>query len=346
METDNADGTTIVLGGVPAEVGGQDITASGFGGPIAILFSSPVAGVELTAGSFDAPAQTRIEGFTASGMSIGSVLNTSTGFETFNLADSTPGEFISGLLITSTDPGGFGVSGVGLLLPPGASPVPVPAPGDWAILPGLAAAAYLRRRRPRQLLCLGAALVLSAWSPAVAQTFDCVVEPEMTIKVGSPVATTLASVEVKRGDIVTKGQVLARLVSGVEIADLALAEARARSTAEIDSRRSKLDFAQGDLSRGTRLLDNANIAPQKVDELRTNFRVAQQDLATAELNHQLAILDLARTQALLNARIIRSPVDGVVTQRSLGPGEFVAQDSNIVVPGGGVAAACAGLPRR
>ena len=52
---------------------------------------------------------------------------------------------------------------------------------------------------------------------------------------------------------------------------------------------------------------------------------------TAELNHRLAILDLARSQALLNARIIRSPVDGVVTQRSLSPGEFVHQDNNIVI---------------
>ncbi len=68
-----------------------------------------------------------------------------------------------------------------------------------------------------------------------------------------------------------------------------------------------------------------------MDEQRTNFRVAQQDLVTAELNHQLAILDLARARAILNQRLIRSPVDGVVTQRSLGPGEFVHQDTQIVV---------------
>ena len=153
----------------------------------------------------------------------------------------------------------------------------------------------------------------------------------MTLKIGSPVATTLASVEVRRGDVVHRGQVLARLDSGVEQADAALAEARARSTAEMDGRRSRLEFAAADLSRGTQLMQGNNIAPQKVDELRTNFRVAQQDLATAELNHQLAILDLARAQALLNQRVIRSPVDGVVMQRSLGPGEFVHQDNQIVV---------------
>ena len=93
----------------------------------------------------------------------------------------------------------------------------------------------------------------------------------------------------------------------------------------------RLEFAAADLSRATQLAQSNNIAPQKLDEVRTNFRVAQQDMATAELNHQLAILDLARAQAQLSQRIIRSPVDGVVMQRSLGPGEFVHQDNQIVV---------------
>lgn len=164
-----------------------------------------------------------------------------------------------------------------------------------------------------------------------APSLDCIVEPSMTVKVGSPVSTTLAAVEVVRGDRVTRGQVIARLDSGVEQADTALAEARARNMAEIEGRRSRLDFATSDLSRGTRLLDNANISQQKVEELRTNFRVAQQDLATAELNHRVAILEFARSQALLNQRLIRSPVDGVVTQRLLNPGEYVHQDNQIVV---------------
>ena len=330
VEPDNAAGTTYVLGGVPEVIGGQDFgITNGFGGPIAILFSIPVSGVQLTAGFFDTLGTTQIEGFTVGGASIGSVVNTDLGFETFSLNDDVAGELIGGLLLTTSDPGGFGLKGVGLLQPTN-GPVPVPAPGSWAVLPGLLLTGLLGRRKRPACTAL-AALLVAASVPAAAQSLDCVVEPEMQVKVGSPIATTLESVDVKRGDTVTKGQVLARLVSGVEVADVALAEARARSTAEIDSRRSRLDFAQGDLLRGTKLLVGANIAPQKVDELRTNYLVAQQDLVTAELNHQIAILDLARSQALLNARIIRSPVDGLVTQRSLVPGEFVHQDNNIVV---------------
>jgi RND family efflux transporter MFP subunit len=183
------------------------------------------------------------------------------------------------------------------------------------------------------VIALGSAGVFAA--SAVAQTsaraVDCVITPSMTLKIGSPVSTTLASIEVDRGDHVKRGQVLARLDSGVEAADLALADARAGGKSEVDRTQSKMELAAADLSRGERLLQGTNIPPQKVDELRSNFQVARQDMVTAELNQRLAGLDFARAQALLLQRIIRSPVDGIVTQRLLGPGEYVHQDNHILV---------------
>ena len=45
---------------------------------------------------------------------------------------------------------------------------------------------------------------------------DCVIEPNMTVELSSPVQGVLEDVLVKRGDSVKKGQVLARLKSGVD----------------------------------------------------------------------------------------------------------------------------------
>jgi RND family efflux transporter MFP subunit len=168
------------------------------------------------------------------------------------------------------------------------------------------------------------------WPAAQAATFDCVINPSMTLKIGSPVSTTLQSVEVQRGDHVTHDQVIARLESTVQAADVAVDEARAANTADVVSHGAKLEFAQAEDSRGEKLLENNNIPRQKVDELRTNLRVAQEDMQIAVLNHRLVELDLARSRALAEQRIIRSPIDAVVVQRLLGPGEFVHQDSQIV----------------
>jgi RND family efflux transporter MFP subunit len=181
----------------------------------------------------------------------------------------------------------------------------------------------------------GRVVIASAWLLAIApaghaESFDCVIKPSMLLKIGSPVSTTLQTVEVDRGQHIARDQIIARLESKVQAADVALDEARASNTADVMSHQARLAFAEAEDSRGERLLEGNNIPRQKVDELRTNLRVAQEDLRIAASNHQLQELETDRSRALLEQRTIRSPIDGIVVQRLLGPGEFVHQDSPIV----------------
>ncbi|MBL8702608.1 MAG: efflux RND transporter periplasmic adaptor subunit [Alphaproteobacteria bacterium] len=152
----------------------------------------------------------------------------------------------------------------------------------------------------------------------------------MTLKIGTPVATTIQAVLVERGDRVAKGQVIARLDSAIEAADLDLIKLRATSTTEIASRTVRVELARTELNRAERLLETNNVPRQKVDELRAALRVAREDLAQAELNHKVAQLELARALAVLEQRTIKSPIDAIVVQRNLGPGEYAHQDSFIV----------------
>lgn len=184
------------------------------------------------------------------------------------------------------------------------------------------------KRLTATLLLAAPALVLAA--AAQAATFDCVINPSMSLKIGSPVSTTLRTVDVERGARIAKGQVIATLESAVQAADVAVDEARAANTADVLSHSAKLEFAQAEVNRGEKLLENNNVPRQKVEELETNMRVAREDLQIALLNHRLMELDLARSRALLEQRIIRSPIDGIVVQRLLGPGEYVHQDAQIV----------------
>jgi len=80
-----------------------------FNGPIAVLFSEPVAAVGLKAGYFDAIGGTTIEAFDSNGNSLGSIINTMTGFEFYGLADSAGANIISGIsfYITGSEPAGF-----------------------------------------------------------------------------------------------------------------------------------------------------------------------------------------------------------------------------------------------
>jgi len=147
---------------------------------------------------------------------------------------------------------------------------------------------------------------------ALAQeSFDCVIEPSLTLRLGSPITGIIASIEVERGQAVTRGQVVALMESSVEAATLELARARSLSTAEVEARRSV-------------------VSTQRLEELRANAQIAASELALAELNRRLSAIEARRVEAALEQRTIRSPVDGVVIGRNLGPGEYVNQENHIL----------------
>ena len=176
---------------------------------------------------------------------------------------------------------------------------------------------------------LGTAICLMV-TQADAATFDCVMDPSLTVKLGSPVMSILSEILVDRGDLVKKGQVIAKIESAVELAAVATNEARAESTAEIESKQATLDQKSGVYKRKSELQARNVTSAQDVETAQAEFNVAKQELELARLNHQMAQLEVDRLRALLEQRTIRSPIDGIVVQRSLGPGEFVRQDANIV----------------
>ncbi len=195
---------------------------------------------------------------------------------------------------------------------------------------------FLRRFFSRgRSVCLAPGFVsfifAALWSfTSFAATFDCVLEPSLTVKLGSPVASILSRVMVERGDRVTRGQVVAQIESSVEEAMVAANEERAKSTAEIEAKQSILKQKAGVMQRKGDLLTRNAASVQDAENAQSDYRVAEQEVLLALLGKRMAELELARSRATLEQRIIRSSIDGVVTQRSLGPGEYVHQDAAIV----------------
>jgi multidrug efflux pump subunit AcrA (membrane-fusion protein) len=72
--------------------------------------------------------------------------------------------------------------------------------------------------------------------PAQAESieYEGLIEPYMVVEVGSPVPGVLETVAVDRGEMVKEGQVLGRLQSDVEKANVELARARAEMEAPIE----------------------------------------------------------------------------------------------------------------
>ena len=179
-------------------------------------------------------------------------------------------------------------------------------------------------------LLLVCAAGLARGANAAATSFDCVTEPSLSLKLGSSVSSILDSVNVDRGDTVKKGQIVAHLQSDVEQAVVAANKARGDSTAEIQAKQAVLTQKEAVLKRKLELQQQHVASVQDVDNAKAEYNVATQELALGMLNHRMAQIELTRSEAELALRTIRSPIDGVVTKRSLGPGEFVNQEATIV----------------
>lgn len=188
----------------------------------------------------------------------------------------------------------------------------------------------LLRRLAPAILAGGCVFAGGGAAQAGSATFDCVMEASLNVKIGSPVSSIVADVEVDRGDVVKKGQVVAHITSAVEQAAVALNQARADSTAEIEAKQAVLDQKAGVLRRKLELEQQRVGSSQDVENARADFNVAKQELALAQLNHKMSEIELERSQAELELRTIRSPIDGIVTQRSIGPGEYFHQELTIV----------------
>jgi RND family efflux transporter MFP subunit len=146
----------------------------------------------------------------------------------------------------------------------------------------------------------------------------------------TPIAGVLKEVPVDRGDRIRKGDVLARLESGIEKALLDLAEARAESDATVKAREARLKFLTKKRERILELQGKGAASKAALDEVESDYGVASEELREAQSSLKIAQLDVARASEVLKQRSILSPIDGVVSERNLLGGEYAYEQAHIV----------------
>jgi RND family efflux transporter MFP subunit len=143
--------------------------------------------------------------------------------------------------------------------------------------------------------------IADAGTPILAgQSFDCLIEPSKVVKISSQVPGTLEEVMVERGDPVSKGAVVAMLNSEIEKAAVDLALARKA-------------FGHRKVQRNEELYKKNLISIHDKDEMETELKIS-------ELHHRDA-------QEKLAIRSIHSPINGIVAERFLSPGEYVGEEA-------------------
>jgi membrane fusion protein (multidrug efflux system) len=156
----------------------------------------------------------------------------------------------------------------------------------------------------------------------LARRAACLIEPNSVVKLASPIQGTLDKVTVFRGDQVKKGQIVARLESDVEEALVEAAELKANSAVIIHAKEAEYRNADAKLQRAKELLAKQIASQAQFDEVRANAEVAKLAIDQAKFDKATAEIEARRMRAMVERRIIRSPVDGFVTKVDLHAGEY------------------------
>ena len=169
---------------------------------------------------------------------------------------------------------------------------------------------------------IGFALCAGVSAAALAAEFDCIIEPRQVLELRSPIEGLIERVNVDRGDYVRKGQELAVLDTAVERVQAAIASQRSQMEGAVRSGESRVEFSTRKSERAQELHRQNFLSAQVRDEAVTEKRLAEAELRDATDNRKLAELEHKRQLEIIRLKTIRSPVNGVVTERILNPGEL------------------------
>ncbi|WP_426210207.1 efflux RND transporter periplasmic adaptor subunit [Massilia sp. TWP1-3-3] len=167
-----------------------------------------------------------------------------------------------------------------------------------------------------------AALLCALPVAASAAPVDCLIEARQTIEVRPSTEGLVTRVLVQRGDTVRAGQVLIELDAGLERASADIAKFRSQMQGAVQSRESRLGFLAQKATRRDKLVKENFISVQDRDESAAEHRLAQAELLDATDARKLATLEYRRASEQLRLRTIRSPIDGIVVERLINPGEL------------------------
>lgn len=160
---------------------------------------------------------------------------------------------------------------------------------------------------------------------------DCTIEPKRIARIGSPDEGIIQDLLVERGDVVAKGEVLAVLDSKMEVLAADLARLQASQDVEVRSRRARLDYQRDETKRAEALFGKRMMSDAERAEVMVQEDLAELELESAALRRKVAMAELAISEARLERRSIRSPVNGVVTEVSKAPGEYVHEQTPLLV---------------
>jgi RND family efflux transporter MFP subunit len=146
-----------------------------------------------------------------------------------------------------------------------------------------------------------------------------------TSEVASQIMGNITRVQVREGDHVVRGQVLAMIDQAQPRAAAEQVNAAAMAaTKEAVVAESQSALAETTLKRYQQLYDKKSVSPQEYDEVKARLEAAQARREAASANRDQAAAAVKQAQTTLGYTVIRAPFAGVITEKKADAGSLAA----------------------
>ncbi|MCB9584170.1 MAG: efflux RND transporter periplasmic adaptor subunit [Polyangiaceae bacterium] len=151
------------------------------------------------------------------------------------------------------------------------------------------------------------------------------VKPLTEVQVGAQVSGRVVKVLVDFNSKVEKGDLLAEIDPQLYGAQVSQSGAQLKaSKAALQRSKASLTTAEANLKRAQKLFDSGLSSQAELDQIKGTRDVAKADVAAAQAQIGQIRAQLSSAQTTLAYAKIYSPIDGVVINRSVDPGQTVA----------------------
>jgi RND family efflux transporter MFP subunit len=166
---------------------------------------------------------------------------------------------------------------------------------------------------------------------AQASTIESFTEPYRRIDIAPAEPGIIATIDVREGDRVKPGQQLASLESDVLRISLQIAKTSRDARGRLTAAEAERELRRARLAKLEELRPRGHASGEEVERARTDLAVAEASVLALQEQNRIDELECAKTEALIERRIMRSPIDGLVTRVFREEREFVTGSSPTVL---------------
>jgi HlyD family secretion protein len=150
-------------------------------------------------------------------------------------------------------------------------------------------------------------------------------QPVTTVTVGSQVSGNISELDADFNSLVHAGQIVAKIDPTIFQAQVDSSKANlANAKAQLVKDQVTLSFEKVELRRNTDLQTRGLVTQDALDTVKATVDQYESQIALDQAQIEQAAAQLSQNQANLDHTVIVSPIDGIVTQRSVDIGQTVA----------------------